>query len=1251
MEKGTIFVFVVMALMVIGIVGLFFYFDSREQIVTHTESVTQGYGYGTPSINSNQLRYNNVTLTDNTIYDSVNNICTGENLGMKVQVYPCKAEDIDGRDIKQYVNLSWEGNNPQDVGFIFVYDGQLENGKISLWDNRSYVYNSVGVRDKLISNYLVYGITGYTNVSPPDQRCQIGNIHNTQMYLVNRTNTTGTSSNYYCFSSVTPVNATAFRITGNIDESFIEQKTGWREEFYDVSQYIDYLGQGLLGEGDTRTYYKVDEVAFQPHSSLFTQWEFTPVSNSLKGKWHILAYNKNQGFINAIANDQYLYLDPWWDSNWQTCIDLNVTGGIETISDFPFYVNLTYDSDMQTDMEDVRVVSGQCNNAGYEVPYEFDKVINSSSAGLWARANLTTGVNQFSVYYNNPSAINGQNPAGVWKDYIAVYHLSESGKDSLGKRNLTSAFGTPEYRSSPFGSEANFTGTNCMYGPVNLTAEIAVDGDRSMFVIGKFNAGTGATYKAVAGYGWSSSNNNWDFGQVGASSDFGILANGGSNDYSSGRDANLTRNSFYLQHISGVTQMHIGKTAANTFTHTYNTYQASVYLGCVGYTEIAASSESSVDEFRVANKSFSSAYINRTQDNMDFSLFAFGAEASQGSGITAYQSYPENSYNSTNDIVNFACNFSGPNDNITSVSLNLYDSSNNLDFSNTEGSLNISSYNKTWTSTSLSDDSSYKWECFGTAQSGAKSNSGNRTLIVDTRWRYANFTNTSYNHNVSETSAQNLSITVKFNPSEFSASSGVLFYNGTQYASNLSVIGNNATFYRQVYVPNTASTSNISFYWVMNFVNSTGTYQTNSTSMTQQVYPIYFTICNSTYATKYLNITFMNETALLQRVPGQISSSTFKYYLATPTVYETYTYQNLANAMEYDFCFSAPNQTVYGNLSLNYLNLESPQRSYSENSFSLTNNTAERTLFLLPYLSGVDITFQIVSPSQSPIPGAIVNYSTGGATGSGTTDSAGAVTFFMNPTTSYTVCASATGYTLYCGLITPTQAQYTIQLGSSNASAPLDYLRGITASILPSNSTLVNDTTYTFAFTIDSNYWALTEYGFVLRGGNGTLIGSASDSTAGGGTASANLNVGSHEYIVMYYYWLANGTYTNLTRTWVVLNTEGTQYSINNFLQRFKYYTGNQSDADGLFGLKTGGTGDFSMVIISFVVILLGTGIASYRYGINNVAVVMAIFTSFVYFFDVVLDVIPEISPVVTNLPTIIVAFITVILIIREEMI
>ena len=46
----------------------------------------------------------------------------------------------------------------------------------------------------------------------------------------------------------------------------------------------------------------------------------------------------------------------------------------------------------------------------------------------------------------------------------------------------------------------------------------------------------------------------------------------------------------------------------------------------------------------------------------------------------------------------------------------------------------------------------------------------------------------------------------------------------------------------------------------------------------------------------------------------------------------------------------------------------------------------------------------------------------------------------------------------------------------------------------------------------------------------------------------------------------------------------------------------------------------------------------------------MSIFTCFVYLFDVVLDFLPEVSPVIHNVPTIIVALITVILIIREEL-
>jgi len=61
-----------------------------------------------------------LTLTDHTVYNEETNICSASNLNMNVDVYPCSAQDLDGKNIVQYVNFSWDGVAPQGTSWVIL---------------------------------------------------------------------------------------------------------------------------------------------------------------------------------------------------------------------------------------------------------------------------------------------------------------------------------------------------------------------------------------------------------------------------------------------------------------------------------------------------------------------------------------------------------------------------------------------------------------------------------------------------------------------------------------------------------------------------------------------------------------------------------------------------------------------------------------------------------------------------------------------------------------------------------------------------------------------------------------------------------------------------------------------------------------------------------------------------------------------------------------------------------------------------
>jgi len=123
--------------------------------------------------------------------------------------------------------------------------------------------------------------------------------------------------------------------------------------------------------------------------------------------------------------------------------EVNITNvGSTALTDFPAYINLTKDPDMQADYDDLRFISGSCSAGGSTVlDYEIENY-TSSNAHVWIRVpTLSTGVNSICVYYNNSGSGNGENVTGVWdSNYVTVQHLEETAGtiiDSTGINNCT----------------------------------------------------------------------------------------------------------------------------------------------------------------------------------------------------------------------------------------------------------------------------------------------------------------------------------------------------------------------------------------------------------------------------------------------------------------------------------------------------------------------------------------------------------------------------------------------------------------------------------------------------------------------------------------------------------------------------------------------------------------------------------------------------------------------------------------------
>jgi hypothetical protein len=377
--------------------------NNDEQKTVYIDTSTDATNNFLPRVNAKQLEWNNVQLTDHTMINVTENLCYGSNLGMKIKIYPCVAQDVDGKDIEQEVTFNWTGNSQRNITWIFVYEGELKSGKVFLERNESYIWVNNTIENRWISNYLVSAVSNYVDLGSPNSLCQVGNSNNTRMYNVTRNNGTAIVNEIYCFTDLTTINATAFRISGNYDAIFPKGVVAYRIIWDDITEMFEYVGKGLLQ--DNRSYYKVSSSTFNPNQAYKTKWIYTPKDNSKYGKWHILGFEKEKGLIDAISDEQYIYIDPWWSASWSYKKGINITSvsSANTVNyTVKLYINASLFTGINGTFKDIRFTD---SSETVELPYWIENYTLGSFANVWVKTNLSsTGNTTIYIYYGNNGA-------------------------------------------------------------------------------------------------------------------------------------------------------------------------------------------------------------------------------------------------------------------------------------------------------------------------------------------------------------------------------------------------------------------------------------------------------------------------------------------------------------------------------------------------------------------------------------------------------------------------------------------------------------------------------------------------------------------------------------------------------------------------------------------------------------------------------------------------------------------------------
>jgi hypothetical protein len=506
---------------------------------------------------------------------------------------------------------------------------------------------------------------------------------------------------------------------------------------------------------------------------------------------------------------------------------------------------------------------------------------------------------------------------------------------------------------------------------------------------------------------------------------------------------------------------------------------------------------------------------------------------------------------------------------------------------------------------------------------------------TNVNWSYSYFYNyQNYNVSTYETAYETFKVNVTTNLSGVN-----LIYDGTSYSAT-SLGG--GLFSRALNLSTYNQNINKTFYWNFDSVSE------NTTNTNQTIKYLSFVLCNATINIPYLNFSASDESTLNSIENMTIPQGTFYYWIGkTASINKTLNYINTTGGQTHRFC-SNYNGTLNVDYSFNYQDKELlyPQRVYSPAPETLTNNSlTSHVLYLLSSTSsGQYVTFQVVNSASQVLAGTVV---TGNRTidgnpvtvASGTTDSAGSVTFWLNYNYPHEFKFQKTGYNDYSVTITPAETSYTITMGATTGTAAIDYNQGISYVIYPINKTIYNETAYDFKFNLTSSYYDVELFGFVLKDENLTTVGSA-NLAANGGTVTFNYNVQNNSHMTMEYFWVINGTYSNRTTSWYVMSNAGTEWSIKVFFKDLSRYMNSR-----MFGLD-----NFGLALITFLFIFLFTGIMSYKFGLVSPVGILSLMFTLILFLDVGVGLLDSVNPVqaVDHFITYLTAIVLIAVMVRE---
>lgn len=227
----------------------------------------------------------------------------------------------------------------------------------------------------------------------------------TEHAYISATPHTLTESGFVEFS----INSKQF--TGDIDAYWGFSKTSGKPkfaEYWNGNEWVripnNYFNFKNFCYSGNHLWYYVENHAITANEEVRVR-AWIDINFNTEGKYDLIIKPSSMTFAEAKNNSALMHLDPWWDNDYGCRNEIILTGDLSGAqTDYQLRLNITYDSCMQADFDDLRFT-----NDTHQMDAWLETKVDSSYAIIWVKFSTTpaNGINQtYYLYHGNAGVSN-----------------------------------------------------------------------------------------------------------------------------------------------------------------------------------------------------------------------------------------------------------------------------------------------------------------------------------------------------------------------------------------------------------------------------------------------------------------------------------------------------------------------------------------------------------------------------------------------------------------------------------------------------------------------------------------------------------------------------------------------------------------------------------------------------------------------------------------------------------------------------